>query len=80
MSPIVTHALEFGVVLSVILFVLLLVVLRANAEIMLNDYPPDIKALCRYRLDHSSRRPMKHAHNGPSADTAAAASMGPSEA
>lgn len=44
MSPIVTHAIGFGLVLSVILFALLLGVLRANAEIMLNDYPPDIKA------------------------------------
>ena len=44
MGPIVTHALEFGLALSVMLFVLLLVVLRANPEIMLNDYPPDIRA------------------------------------
>ena len=44
MSPIVTHAIGFGLVLSVILFALLPGVLRANAEIMLNDYPPDIKA------------------------------------
>jgi hypothetical protein len=38
------HALESGVVLSVILSAMLLLILRANAEIMLNDYPPDIKA------------------------------------
>lgn len=44
MWAIVTHALESGVVLSVILFGLLLAVLRANPEIMLNDYPPDIRA------------------------------------
>ena len=44
MRPIVTHALEFGLVLSAVLFGLLLVVLRANPEIMLNDYPPDIRA------------------------------------
>jgi hypothetical protein len=44
MWPIVTHALEFGLVLSAVLFGLLLVVLRANPEIMLNDYPPDIRA------------------------------------
>jgi predicted permease len=44
MGPIVTHALEFGLALSVILFGLLLVVLRVNPEIMLNDYPPDIRA------------------------------------
>jgi hypothetical protein len=44
MWPIVTHALEFGLVLSAGLIGLLLVVLRANPEIMLNDYPPDIRA------------------------------------
>ena len=44
MWPIVTHALEFGLMLSAVLFGLLLVVLRANPEIMLNDYPPDIKS------------------------------------
>ena len=44
MRPIVTHALGFGLALSVILGALLLVVVRANAEIMLNDYPPDIRA------------------------------------
>jgi len=44
MWPIVIHALEFGLVLSAILFGLLLVVLRANPEIMLRDYPPDIQA------------------------------------
>jgi hypothetical protein len=44
MWPIVTHALVFGLVLSIILGALLLVVLLAKAEIMLSDYPPDIKA------------------------------------
>jgi len=44
MWSIVSHALEFGLLLSAVLFGLLLVVLRANPEIMLNDYPPDIKA------------------------------------
>jgi len=44
MLPIVTHAVGFGLVLSLVLFALLLVVLRANPEIMLNDYPPDVKA------------------------------------
>jgi hypothetical protein len=43
-SPIVFHALEFGLLLSAILFALLLGVLRANPEIMLDDYPPDIRA------------------------------------
>jgi hypothetical protein len=44
MWSIVTHALQFGLLLSAVLFALLLLVLRANPEIMLNDYPPDIKA------------------------------------
>lgn len=44
MRSIATHALAFGLVLSVILSILVLVVLRVNAEIFLNDYPPDIKA------------------------------------
>jgi hypothetical protein len=44
MWPIVTHAFEFGLVLSAVLFPLLLLVLRANPEIMLKDYPPDIQA------------------------------------
>lgn len=41
---IVIHALEFGLVLSAILFVLLLLILWVNPEIMLNDYPPDVRA------------------------------------
>ena len=44
MWPIVTHAFGFGLVFSGVMIALLLAVLRANAEIMLNDYPPDIKA------------------------------------
>ena len=44
MRPIITHALEFGLILSAVLVALLLAVLRANPEIMLNDYPPDVKA------------------------------------
>ena len=43
-SALVAHALEFGVVLSAVLCALLLIVLRANPEIMPNDYPPDIRA------------------------------------
>lgn len=41
---IVTHALEFGLLLSAILFALLLMILRVNPEIMLTDYPPDVRA------------------------------------
>lgn len=44
MSSLVTHAIQYGLLLSIIVSALLLLVLRANAEIMLNDYPPDIKA------------------------------------
>ena len=44
MWPLITHALESGLVLSAVLMALLVAVLRANPEIMLNDYPPDIKA------------------------------------
>jgi hypothetical protein len=43
-NEIITHALGSGLVLSGIVIALLLVVLRANPEIMLNDYPPDIRA------------------------------------
>jgi len=41
---IVTHALRFGLVLSAVLFALLLIVLYVNPEIMLTDYPADVKA------------------------------------
>ena len=44
MWPIVTHALAFGLVLSAVLFGLILVVLRVNPEVMINDYPPDVWA------------------------------------
>ena len=41
--PIVRHALLYGGVLSSVLSVLLLGLLRTNPEILLNDYPPDIR-------------------------------------
>lgn len=41
--PVVRHALFYGGVLSAALFVLLLGVLWINPEILLNDYPPDIR-------------------------------------
>ena len=41
--PIVRHALLYGGVLSAVLSVLLLGLLRMNPEILLNDYPPDIR-------------------------------------
>ena len=42
--PIVCNALVYGALLSGVLFSLTLLVARLNPEIMLNDYPPDIKA------------------------------------
>lgn len=40
---VIRHALVYGVVLSAVLSVLLLGVLWINPEILLNDYPPDIR-------------------------------------
>jgi len=42
--PVARHALVSGVVLSAAIFPLLLMLLWYNPEIMLNDYPPDIRA------------------------------------
>jgi len=56
MGSIVTHALEFGLILSAVLMALLLVVLRANPEIMLNDYPPDVKARWGRMSDTTKRQ------------------------
>jgi hypothetical protein len=42
--PIVTHAALFGILLSAVLFPLVLGLTWLNPEIMLNDYPPDIRA------------------------------------
>jgi hypothetical protein len=44
MWALVAHALEVGVMLGIVVSGLLLAILRANPEIMLNDYPPDIRA------------------------------------
>ena len=44
MKPILTHAFTSGLVLSGVFGALLLGVFRMNAEVMLNDYPPDIRA------------------------------------
>ena len=41
--PVIRHALLYGGVLSAILCVLLLGLLWINPEILLNDYPPDIR-------------------------------------
>ena len=42
--PLVRHAAVWGVLLSALLFPLVLGLTRLNPEILLNDYPPDIKA------------------------------------
>jgi hypothetical protein len=41
--PVVRHALLYGALLSAVLSVLLLGVLWINPEVLLNDYPPDIR-------------------------------------
>jgi hypothetical protein len=41
--PVIRHALLYGAVLSVVLSVLLVGLLWINPEILLNDYPPDIR-------------------------------------
>jgi hypothetical protein len=41
--PVIRHALLYGGVLSAVLYVLLLGLLRVNPEILLNDYPADIR-------------------------------------
>jgi len=56
MRPIVIHAVVSGLALSVVLGALLLAALRANAEIMLNDYPPDIKAKWGPMTVHTRRQ------------------------
>jgi hypothetical protein len=43
--PVVSHALVYGGVLSLVLSILLIALLWFNAEIMLGDYPPDIRAM-----------------------------------
>jgi hypothetical protein len=42
---VVSHALLYGSVLSVVLSILLIALLWFNAEIMLGDYPPDIRQM-----------------------------------
>lgn len=44
MRPVVVHALIWGLILSGVLGALLLGILWANPEILLHDYPPDIRA------------------------------------
>ncbi len=42
--PLLLHAAAWGVVLSAVLFPLILGLTWLNPEIMLNDYPPDVRA------------------------------------
>ena len=44
MRPLVLHAFLWGVALSIVFGALLVAILRVNPEVMLNDYPPDIRA------------------------------------
>ena len=56
LSPIISNALVFGVVLGSILFTTILVVVRINPEIMLRDYPPDVQAEHGPMSDRSKRQ------------------------
>jgi hypothetical protein len=56
MWPIVTRALEFGLALSAVLFGLLLLILLVNPEILLNDYPPDIREQWGPMRAHTKRQ------------------------
>jgi hypothetical protein len=44
MTGILRHGVVWGVVLAAALFPLVLLILRVNPEMMLNDYPPDVRA------------------------------------
>lgn len=54
--PIISHALLYGVILSVVLFTLILGLVRINPELMLKDYPPDIQAKYGPMSDQSKRQ------------------------
>ena len=56
MLPVIRHALLFGGVLSAVLSVLLLAVLWINPEILLNDYPPDIRETYGAMSERSKRQ------------------------
>jgi hypothetical protein len=55
-GPIVANGLRFGVILSGALFALILVVLKVNPEIMLNDYPPDVRSKWGPMSDRAKRQ------------------------
>ena len=42
-SALVQHGLIYGLILSILISVVLLGAVKVNPEIMLNDYPPDVK-------------------------------------
>jgi hypothetical protein len=54
--PIINHALAYGVILSGVMFTLVLGLVRINPEIMLNDYPPDIRAKYGAMSERSKRQ------------------------
>jgi hypothetical protein len=54
--PVIRHALLYGGVLSAVLSVLLLGLLWTNPEILLNDYPPDIRKKHGPMSDRSKRQ------------------------
>jgi len=56
LRPIITHAVVFGVILSLILSTTILLVVRINPEIMLRDYPPDVQAKHGPMSDRSKRQ------------------------
>ena len=54
--PVIRHALVYGAVLSTVLAALLLAVLWMNPEILLNDYPPDIRTRFGPMSERSKRQ------------------------
>lgn len=54
--PVIRHALLYGVVLSAVLSALLVGLLWMNPEILLNDYPPDIRNKYGPMSDRSKRQ------------------------
>src|SRR5262249_10775181 len=54
--PVIRHALLYGLVLSAVLLVAILGVLWINPEILLNDYPPDIREKHGPMSDRSKRQ------------------------
>ena len=43
-APVIQHAVFWGLIFSAVFFVFVVVVLKINPEIMIKDYPPDIRA------------------------------------